>query len=109
MINLIDMKKFFYLLILPAFLFSSCGAALRQPVNTTPAQYTLSLSLTQLPPSNIYINLDYGIRLNVLDKRASEMVLNRFDANATTLKPIVSTYPDVKSFVSEVIYLVWVG
>ena len=101
MINLIDMKKFFYLLILPAFLFSSCGAALRQPVNTTPAQYTLSLNLAQLPPSNIYINLDYGIRLNVLDKRANEMVLNRFDANATTLKPVVSTYPDVKSFVSE--------
>lgn len=92
------MKKI-YLSIITAILLVSCGTT-RQTTVTLPPQ-TLPLELTQLPPSNIYINLDYGIRLNIIDKRASTNVLNKYDVNLNIIKPDVNTYPDIKSFLAE--------
>ena len=66
-----------------------------------PVAYTIPLELKKLPSSNQYINLDYGIRLNVLDKRAYTAILNRYDAAPNMPKLNLSTYPDVKAFVSE--------
>lgn len=57
------MKKI-YLSIITAILLVACGTT-RQTIITLPSQ-TLPLELKQLPPSNIYINLDYGIRLNII-------------------------------------------
>ena len=93
------MKKLYYLLILLTVLLASCG--MTQTV-VTPESHTIPLSLSKMPASNIYINMDYGIRLNVTDKRASTAVLNKYDVNLfNTPRPQVSTYPDITSFVSE--------
>ena len=92
------MKKI-YLSIITAILLVACGTT-RQTTITLPSQ-TLPLELTQLPPSNIYINLDYGIRLNIIDKRASTNVLNKYDVNLNIIKPDINTYPDIKSFLAE--------
>lgn len=67
----------------------------------TPQSYTIPLNLGVLPPSDIYINMDYGVRLNIQDKRPQTMVLNKYDVNFGQARPQVSTYPDIKSFVSE--------
>ena len=90
------MKKTFILslLTLTAMLFAGCGTSQKA---AQPVAYTIPLELKKFPPSNQYINLDYGIRLNVLDKRAS----NRYDAAPNMPKLNLSTYPDVKSFVTE--------
>ena len=94
------MKKTFILslLTLTAMLFAGCGTSQKA---AQPVAYTIPLELKKFPPSNQYINLDYGIRLNVLDKRASTAVLNRYDAAPNMPKLNLSTYPDVKSFVTE--------
>lgn len=93
------MKKLNYLLILLTLLLASCGTT--QTI-VPPASHTIPLSLSKMPASNIYINMDYGIRLNVTDKRANTAVLNKYDVNLiNTPRPQVSTYPDIPSFVAE--------
>lgn len=86
------------LLSLTALLLTGCGTTQKVPQSVS---YTIPLELKQLPPSNKYINFDYGIRLNVLDKRANTAILNRYDAAPGMPKLSLNTYPDVKSFVSE--------
>lgn len=93
------MKKVYLFLMIFASLLVSCRSH-RQTV-VQPAYHTMSLKLTQLPPSNIYINMDYGIRLNVMDKRANQSVLNRYDVDLTVPRPKIDTYPEIKTFVSE--------
>lgn len=92
------MKKIIILLI-PLLLFISCGTTKVQ--KTQIHSFTIPLSLSKLPQSNIYINLDYGIRLNVLDKRVDNNILNKYEVNLEIPKPNTSSYPEVKSFVSE--------
>lgn len=95
------MKRLF---LLTFILLSVVSCGIFRTVNitpTTPTSQTLYLSLSKLPPSNIYINLDYGIRLNVLDKRSNQDILNKHDGIVNGAMPYISTYPDVKSFVSE--------
>ena len=93
------MKKLNYLLILFTILLASCGTT---KTVMPPESHTIPLSLSKMPASNIYINMDYGIRLNVTDKRANTAVLNKYDVNLfNTARPQVSTYPDIPSFVAE--------
>lgn len=90
------MKKVLFLVVL-VFIVTSCGAP---SVITMPSQ-TIPLTLSKLPQSNIYINLDYGIRLNVADKRSSNEVLSKYDVALNIKRPAVSTYPNIIPFVSE--------
>ena len=93
------MKKILFCLLTIAAL-SSCGILRR--ANTGPESYTLPLVLNEMPASDIYIDMDYGIRLNVIDKRAQPSVLSKYETNSVTAaKPAIGTYPDVVQFVSE--------
>lgn len=67
-----------------------------------PESQIINLALTEQAYSNKYVNLDYGIRLNIRDERAShkQNILYKHD-NHLTSKPEVNVYPDVVSFVSE--------
>ena len=85
------------LVVISALLLGACGS----PRVAAPTLHTIPLQLKKLPPSNQYINLDYGIRLNVLDKRANASVLGRYDARPGTPAMNLSTYPEVKQFVTE--------
>ncbi len=70
--------------------------------NYTPAPTpkVINLDLTATPRSNIYVNLDYGIRTNIKDNRTSSSIINKHDDYITS-KPSVSVSPDVQTFVSE--------
>ena len=92
------MKKNIIALTLAALLLGSCGGS--QKV-IAPQTFTIPLELKELPPSNQYINLDYGIRLNILDKRTSTSILGRYDVRPGTPTPKLNTYPEVKQFVDE--------
>ena len=81
----------------PAFLLGGCGV--QKPAG--PVTLTIPLELKKLPPANQYINMDYGIRLNVLDKRANPAILHKYDVKPGTRSLILNTYPDVLSFASE--------
>lgn len=67
-----------------------------------PEPPTINLALTSEAYSNRFVNLDYGIRLNIRDERAShkQTILYKHDGHLTS-KPVVNVYPDVRSFVSE--------
>lgn len=94
------MKRFsFYWLIALMPLLTSCFSS--KPVTSSTIQTgNISLALISNPQANKYINLDYGIRLNVKDGRANTQVLQKYDASATQ-KPYVTVQPEVTSFVSE--------
>lgn len=93
------MKRFsFYWLIALMPLLTSCFSS--KPVTSTIQTGNISLALIGNPQANKYINLDYGIRLNVKDGRANTQVLQKYDASATQ-KPYVTVQPEVTSFVSE--------
>ena len=77
----------------------SCGTS-KKYVPISQPKGTINMSLVELPHSNKYVGLDYGIRLNISDKRASQSVLNQFDGLMAD-KPQLTTNPDVLSFVSE--------
>ncbi len=93
--------KLFSLIVGAAMLLSfvSC-ASMKKPVQAPAGPPTINLALTEEPQANRYIDLDYGIRLNVRDARANGRVLQKYDASATVL-PSVQTDPEVVSFVSE--------
>ncbi|WP_294600702.1 hypothetical protein [uncultured Rikenella sp.] len=76
----------------------SCSVA--KKVAAPPQPRVLNLALTEDPHPNRFVELDYGIRLNVRDERADGRVLQKYDASATSL-PQVSVNPEVLSFVSE--------
>lgn len=80
-------------------LFAACGSS-KPTVVTPPAPKVINLALTSEAESNKYVNLDYGIRLNIKDGRANSKVLQRYDASATYL-PQVTVYPEIMSFLSE--------
>ena len=72
----------------------------RQKVVAPPQPRVLNLALTEDPQPNRFIELDYGIRLNVRDARANSRVLQKYDASATML-PQVQVDPEIVPFVSE--------
>lgn len=97
------MKKVIISIISALFLVNlvSCGFTTYTPA-PAPVPPTINLALTELPQSNRFVNLDYGIKLNIKDERAShkQNILYKHD-NHLTSKPVVNVNPDVKSFVSE--------
>lgn len=100
------MKRILFCLLSISMLVS-CGLLKKSPAG--PQSYTLPLVLNEMPASDIYIDMDYGIRINVTDKRTQPSVLNKYEINAVNyLKPQIGTYPDVMSFMS-VICQAWDG
>lgn len=82
-----------------ALFITSCGTS-KHVAPQQPAPFTTYLNLVKEAQSNRFVGLDYGIRLNVKDGRATDAILHKYDASAV-YKPQVSAMPDVKSFVSE--------
>ena len=78
-------------------IFVSCGVSKPAPVVQPKV---INLALVRNAQSGKYINLDYGIRLNVDDARADQRLITKYDASATSL-PAVTVNPAVRSFVSE--------
>lgn len=94
------MKRIF-IYVLPAVMFLSTACSSMKNVNTSvPQTGSINLKLIGNPQANKYVNLDYGVRLNVKDGRASTRVLQKYDASATQL-PYVTVSPEVQAFVSE--------
>ena len=99
------MRKTVLSILLISFLISlvSCSSLSYTPAPAPkPEPPTINLALTSQAYSNKFVNLDYGIRLNIRDERAShkQTILYKHD-NHLTSKPVVNVYPDVRSFVSE--------
>ena len=83
----------------------SCGCTTTKyvPTPTTPPQpKVVNLDLTASPRANAFVNLDYGIRINLRDNRPAENrgIILKHDGYVTS-KPSVTVNPDVVSFVSE--------
>lgn len=94
--------SFFFIGLLTIVSLVSCGGSknvVYKPT-TPPSPQVINLDLTTTPRSNIYVNLDYGIRLNIKDNRASSSILSKHDDYITS-KPSVSVNPEVPTFVSE--------
>lgn len=99
------MRKTVLSILLISFLISlvSCSSLSYTPTPAPkPEPPTINLALTNEAYSNRFVNLDYGIRLNIRDERAShkQTILYKHDDHLTS-KPVVNVYPDVRSFVSE--------
>ena len=99
------MRKTVLSILLISFLISlvSCSSSSYTPTPAPkPEPPTINLALTSEAYSNRFVNLDYGIRLNIRDERAShkQTILYKHDDHLTS-KPVVNVYPDVRSFVSE--------
>lgn len=92
------MKKLFWITAAALLLSMVSCASMKKPF--APKSYVVNLALTAEAYANRYVDLDYGIRLNVRDARANDRVLQKYDASATSL-PQVSVAPEVLSFVSE--------
>ncbi len=99
------MNKFgFLMFLLIALLMQSCLPT-QQTTTTTytpepPKPKVVNLALIKDAPSNVFLDLDYGVRISVNDERATENILKKYDAS-TTSKPNLNVEPDVNSFVSE--------
>ena len=91
------MRKISIILIIFALIFSvSCGSTSRR--NEPPQPKMISLELIKETPANKYINLDYGIRLNIKDSRADKDMIQIYDSG------YLENYrvdPEVKDFVDE--------
>lgn len=77
---------------------AACGST--KPVLRQPIGKTFNLALAEEAPANIFVNLDYGIRLNVKDSRTYSEVLWKYDAQPLA-KPQIQLNPELLSFVSE--------
>lgn len=92
------MKSLFWISTVALLLGMGSCATTKTTVQTGPR--IINLALTDEPHANKYVDLDYGIRLNVRDARANSRVLQKYDASATVL-PQVQTNPEIVPFVSE--------
>lgn len=92
------MRQIALTIIFSAILMSSCSALKQQPVENQPV--TINLALVRDAQANKYVNMDYGIRLNVQDDRANTKIIQIYDAMLTGI-PQVQVNPNVSSFVSE--------
>ena len=75
----------------------ACGTTLNV---VAPAPKVINLALTSDPQAHRFVELDYGIRLNVQDGRAMSRLLKKHD-NYTTSLPQVTVNPEIKPFVEE--------
>ena len=92
------MKKLLWITGAALLLSMASCASMKKPF--APKSHVLNLALTDEAYANRYVDLDYGIRLNVRDARANDRVLQKYDASAIMV-PQVSVNPEVVSFVSE--------
>lgn len=84
------------------FLGSACGSMKEAALNNLPTPpNTINLYLEDDGIRNQFVNLDYGIRLNVKDNRDSEYLLNKFDANPTYRTGCAQTSGRMIEFVGE--------
>lgn len=95
------MKKYSLLIVcmLSMLCLQSCSST-RKAVPAQPQIYTMNLALIDQPMANKYVNMDYGIRLNVQDTRADKRLIQMYDASATST-PRVNVNPTISSFTSE--------
>lgn len=99
------MKTLKYIIIaVMVVLFASCSS-LKQYTSTksiTPTP-TINLALVKDAPRNKFVNLDYGIKININDGRAydkASRIVYKHDSYLTST-PKVNVNPEVMSFVSE--------
>ena len=85
-------------LIVALTVMSSCG--LSRNVTPTLPNGLLNLAITENPIADKYANMDYGIRLNVVDARAKMALVHVYDASTISV-PQFTANPSVNSFVSE--------
>jgi len=91
------MKKISVLIILALLFSTSCGS-LQVYDDDDESPETISLELVKEAPANKYVNLDYGIRLNIKDARGDKRMIQIYDAS------YLADYrvdPEVKDFVEE--------
>lgn len=69
-------------------------------MNQQPQNYNFNLTLAQLPQADKYANLQYGVRLNILDERANKRIIQIFDASPIYI-PASTTNPTVTAFIVE--------
>lgn len=81
------------------FLLQSCSLT-KSVVVTEPQTLDIRLDLLNEGEPNKFVDLDYGIRLNVKDSRSKSNILNIYDASVTSV-PKTTLYPDLEPFVSE--------
>ena len=93
------MRILSFFALMSVLLATSC--ATQKPVVKEQVQTpVLYLNLTKQAHKDKYVGMDYGIRLNVKDARASKAILKKYDASAVS-KPAMNVSPDVASFTSE--------
>ena len=79
--------------------FMQYGCVTNQKVRPA-IRWTVQLKFKQQQPTNVFTDLDYGLKLNIIDKRTDKPILNQYPSLLSN-KPIVTTFPDIQSFVSE--------
>lgn len=90
------MRKLSTLLVFLLIFSVGCGSASRRNEPAQPKM--ISLELVKDAPANKYVNLDYGIRLNIKDGRANKKMIQIYDASYSA---DYSVDPEVKEFVDE--------
>lgn len=65
-----------------------------------PKPQIINLALNNDAVRNRFINMDYGIKLNIKDKRTDSRILNKHDKHPI-YTPSVSVEPEISSFVNE--------
>lgn len=81
-------------------IFAACGSCVSTKTTSTPVPKVVNLALIGDVQQDKYLNMDYGIRLNVDDARSSTQLINKYDVSAISI-PQVTVNPGVRSFVSE--------
>lgn len=100
------MRQSVLTIVLSAILMSSCSTlnqSIKQPARQQLVEeqpVTINLALVRDAQANKYVNLDYGIRLNVQDNRTNTKLIQKNDAMLMGI-PQVQVNPNVSSFVSE--------
>ena len=90
------MKKISILIVFALFFSVSCS--MFQSYDDDESPQMISLSLVKDAPANKYVNLDYGIRLNVKDARGDKRMIQIYDASYSADYRVD---PEVKDFVEE--------
>lgn len=100
------MRQSVLTIVLSAILMSSCSTlnqSIKQPARQQLVEeqpVTINLALVRDAQANKYVNLDYGIRLNVQDNRTNTKLIQKNDAMLMGISQ-VQVNPNVSSFVSE--------
>lgn len=94
------MKTKVITLLMLTLLVTSCGAGHRVASVERPNPINLNLKITREPRQNAFINIDYGIRIQVFDTRSKSDVVMRYDANPI-FTPKATTYPSMIEFMQE--------